>query len=61
MNIRFGGTTEELISEQENWDLAIVSSCDVDLKKTEDKSLVDGVGNCPFFAASLHQWHLSDD
>ena len=30
--IRFGGTTKELIADKKNWQLAIVSSKDVDLQ-----------------------------
>ena len=39
--IRLGGTTEDLISKPGSWDLAIVSSKDVDLQKLADEGLFD--------------------
>lgn len=60
MNIRFGGTTKELIDEKESWDLAIVSSKDVDLQKLADEGLIMSRGYVPSDALALHQWLLSD-
>ena len=41
-NIRYGGTTEELLADWKNWDLAVVSSKDVDLRAlVERKDLIE--------------------
>lgn len=57
-SIRFGGTTKELIADKENWDLAIVSSKDVDLQVLADEQLIMCTGYNPSNAFALHQWLL---
>lgn len=44
LNIRLGGTTVDLINEPESWDLAIVSSKDVDLQELADAGLIKAAG-----------------
>lgn len=61
LNIRLGGTTEELISRPESWDLAIVSSQEVDLRALADAGLLEAYPNVPFMTANLHQWMLPDE
>ncbi|MEG1155957.1 MAG: hypothetical protein RSD94_08790 [Acinetobacter sp.] len=39
LNIRLGGTTEELIDDKKDWDMAIVSSKDVNLQTLADEGL----------------------
>lgn len=56
VNIRFGGTTEQLIVDKENWDLAIVSSADVDLQKLADKDLLMSNGYVPSNFVATTQW-----
>jgi hypothetical protein len=60
LNIRFGGTTKELIADQKNWDLAIVSSKDVDLQVLAAEGLIDETPHYPFHTHSLYQWLLPD-
>lgn len=60
LNIRFGGTTEQLISEQENWDLAIVSSKDIDLQKLADQGLIMDQGYVPSDYLAMSQWLYSE-
>lgn len=59
--IRLGGTTEDLISKPGSWDLAIVSSKDVDLQKLADEGLVQEYGFAPIQEFILHQWLLPDE
>ena len=59
--IRLGGTTEDLISKPGSWDLAIVSSKDVDLQKLADEGLVQEYGFVPTQEFILHQWLLPDE
>jgi hypothetical protein len=59
-NIRFGGTTKELIADQKHWDLAIVSSKDVDLQTLADEGLIESIQHYPFYQHSLYQWLLPD-
>jgi hypothetical protein len=60
LNIRFGGTTQELIADQQNWDLAVVSSKDVDLQTLADKGLIESVQHYPDDPHALHQWLLPE-
>ena len=55
-SIRIGGTTQELIKAGEKWDLAIVSSKDVDLQALADKELLATFGFNPDYYLALHQW-----
>lgn len=59
--IRLGGTTEDLISKPGSWDLAIVSSKDVDLQKLADEGLVQEYGFVPTQDFILQQWLLPDE
>ena len=59
--IRLGGTTEDLISKPGSWDLAIVSSKDVDLQKLADEGVVQEYGFAPIQEFILHQWLLPDE
>ena len=56
LTIRFGGTTKELIDNPKSWDLAIVSSKDVDLHALADKGLLMTAGHVPIDPIALHQW-----
>lgn len=57
-SIRLGGTTQELIDEKEKWDLAIVSSKEVDLQFLADEQLIMKTGYNPSKVFALHQWLL---
>ena len=57
-SIRFGGTTKELIEDKKNWDLAIVSSKDVNLQRLADEGLIMQRGYNPSNRFALHQWLL---
>lgn len=59
-SIRFGGTTETLIQDRDNWDLAIVSSKDVDLQKIANAGLIMKKGYDPSNKFALHQWLISE-
>ncbi len=58
LNIRLGGTTVDLINEPESWDLAIVSSKDVDLQELADAGLIKAAGFFPADEVALFQWLL---
>ena len=55
-NIRIGGTTQELIKDGKRWDMAIVSSKDVDLQVLADKDCLATIGFNPDYRLALHQW-----
>ena len=57
VSIRLGGTTEELLKNYREWDVAIVSSKEADLQKLADAGLIylDNVPN-PISFFSLEQW-----
>ncbi|NLO85972.1 MAG: hypothetical protein GX096_11190 [Clostridiales bacterium] len=61
LNIRFGGSTNELIADKENWDLAIVSSKEVDLQALADEQIICHDEYNPQDPFALHQWLLSED
>lgn len=56
LRIRFGGDTEALIRDKKKWDLAIVSSKDVDLQKLADKELLMKRGHVPGQYVASSQW-----
>ena len=60
LTIRLGGTTEELIADPKSWDLAIVSSKDVDLQTLADNGLIMSEGYVPLDPIALHQWLLPE-
>lgn len=60
LNVRFGETTEELIHEQETWDLAIVSSKEVDLQRLADEGLLREEGYRPSSSLATLQWLYPD-
>ena len=60
MTFRLGGTTEELIKDYRNWDIAIVSSKEVDLQKLADEGVVISCAYEPSAALSLHHWLLPE-
>ena len=60
MTFRLGGTTEELIKDYRNWDIAIVSSKEVDLQKMADEGVVISCAYEPSAALSLHHWLLPE-
>jgi len=60
LTIRFGGATEELIADTKSWDLAIVSSKDVDLQALADNDLIMSEGHFPPDPIALHQWLLPE-
>ncbi len=55
-NIRFGGTTQELIKDKKNWDLAIVSSKAVDLQKLASEGLIMQTYYNPAKYFATNQW-----
>ena len=61
LNIRFGGTTEELIADKDNWDLAIVSSTEIDLQAMADIQLIDFYGFAPQDGLAIHHWLLPEN
>jgi len=58
--IRFGGTTKELIRDHKEWDIAVVSSKEVDLQKLLDANLLINRGGTPQDETALHQWCLPE-
>ena len=58
--IRFGGTTEELIQDKKNWDLAIVSSKEVDLFRLAEEDLISKDSHFPDNTQALRQWLLPE-
>ena len=60
LSVRFGGTTEELIREKKTWDLAIVSSKDVDLQRLADEGLLRENGYDPSSSLATLQWLYPD-
>ena len=60
MTFRLGGTTEELIKDYRNWDIAIVSSKEVDLQKLADEGVVINCAYEPAADLSLHYWLLPE-
>ncbi|MEG0902402.1 MAG: hypothetical protein RSG96_09785 [Clostridia bacterium] len=61
ISIRLGGTTKELISNHKNWDIAIVSSKDVDLQVAADAGVIIPIPNNPKDETILHQWLLPEE
>lgn len=57
VDIQLGGTTKELLKNYKEWDVAILSSKEVDLQKLADAGLIhiDNVPN-PVSFLSLEQW-----
>lgn len=60
MTFRLGGTTEELIEDYRNWDIAIVSSKEVNLQKLADEGVVISCAYDPSLGLSLHHWLLPE-
>ncbi|MEG2186425.1 MAG: hypothetical protein RR085_03840, partial [Clostridia bacterium] len=60
LSIKIGGNTKELIAEKSKWDLAIVSSKDVDLQALANEKLIMSTGNNPSNVFALHQWLLPE-
>ncbi len=60
LDVRFGGTTEKLIKEKKQWDMAIVSSKDVDLQKLADKGIIRTRGYYPSSSLASLQWLYPD-
>ena len=58
--IRFGGTTKELIRDHKEWDIAIVSSKEVNLQKLLNANMLINRGGSPQDEAALHQWCLPE-
>ena len=59
--IRFGGTTKELIDDKKNWQLAIVSSKDVNLQELVDNGIIDALeGRSAANVTALYTWLLPD-
>ncbi|MEG2217835.1 MAG: hypothetical protein RRZ24_11820, partial [Clostridia bacterium] len=59
--IRFGGTTKELIADKKKWQLAIVSSKDVDLQERIDHKILDVGEYGPDYITSIYQWLLPEN
>ena len=60
VSFAFGGTTQELIKNHKKWDVAIVSSKDVDLQKLADAGVIISLAWAPFEEYPLHQWLLPE-
>ena len=61
-NIRYGGTTEELLADWKNWDLAVVSSKDVDLRAlVERKDLIEKFPVSLTSDIALHQYRVPEN
>ena len=58
--IRFGGNTKQLIKDAKNWDIAIVSSKEVDMQKLLDAGVLIKRGASPCNETALYQWCLSE-
>lgn len=56
LRIRFGGNTDQLIKDKKKWDLAIVSSKDVDLQRLADEQLLMKRGHVPSQYVASSQW-----
>lgn len=56
LSIRLGGTTDELIRDEKNWDLAIVSSKEVDLQTLADVSMLKKRAHVPSQSLASSQW-----
>lgn len=59
-NIMLGVTTQDLVNTGNRWDLAIVSSKDVDLEYLVDHGLIADFGFCPDYELALHQWRARE-
>lgn len=59
--IRIGGTTAELLKDKKNWDLAIVSSKDVELNVLIENQLIIAYGYSPHSDGSLLEWLLPEE
>ncbi|MCI5956461.1 MAG: hypothetical protein MRZ54_05705 [Clostridiales bacterium] len=57
-SFQLGGSTKDLIANQKTWDIAIVSSKDVDLQKLADAGCIIRQEGHPLDAFALHQWLL---
>jgi len=60
ISFAFGGTTQELIKNHKKWDVAIVSSKDVDLQKLADAGVIISGAWTPVREYPLHQWLLPE-
>lgn len=60
LSFAFGGTTQELIKNHKKWDVAIVSSRDVDLQKLADAGTLISGAWTPTDEYPLHQWLLPE-
>lgn len=58
--IRFGGNTKQLIKDAKNWDIAIVSSKEVDTQELMDAGVLINRGASPDDETAFHQWRLSE-
>lgn len=56
LNICIGWTTEELLRSADAWDVAIVSSRDVDLQRLADASLLKKRAHVPSQSLAISQW-----
>lgn len=61
LSIRLGGTTKELIADKKNWDLAIVSSKDVDLQELIAHEALESSEYYPDYGPAFYQWLLPDE
>lgn len=58
ISFQMGGTTKELVANHKKWDVAIVSSKNVDLQKLADEGVILSMSHCPTDLLPLHQWLL---
>lgn len=58
VSFQFGGTTKEVIANHKKWDVAIVSSKDVDLQKLADAGVIEynPYASVPTEKPALRQW-----
>ena len=57
-SFQFGGSTKDLIANQKKWDIAIVSSKDVNLQQLADAGCIIRQEGHPLDRFALHQWLL---
>lgn len=57
---KLGGTTKELIASHKDWDIAIISSSEVDLQKLADEGIITHMSYEPSRTLCLNHWLLPE-
>lgn len=60
MSIRLGGTRNELIDDHHEWDIAVVSSKDIDLQALANEGVICRFSYIPDDRVAVHQWLLPE-